>query len=307
LSLVLLGPQRQQVTLPGAARRLAPEGPVATITAGWQEREGEDQELDAALDGRTKNLALYRRAEEVAARDPELARGHRDVQSALIDLRRLYNIRLSHAMGAWIELMNRGGKSPVAAWERREAAAAVRRLDRTHLAKVREIRDDFDARFRPLERPAVAAHRKEIAAILSAASLVAVAGGHVAVLLNRLRAFGVATLLEGKPVVCWSAGAMALAPEVVLFHDSPPQGPGHAEAFDRGLGVYPGVVPLPHGSRRLNLADRGRVRRFARRFGPAASLLLDPGSEATWDGARWRSPGVGQLARTGAVRRVEAW
>jgi len=89
----------------------------------------------------------------------------------------------------------------------------------------------------------------------------------------------------------------------VLFHDSPPWGPGHAEAGEVGLGLVPGVVALPHASERLRLDDAGRVSRFARRFEPDACVLLDAGVRLEWmDG--WRSPEARRLAPSG---RVEPW
>jgi hypothetical protein len=46
----------------------------------------------------------------------------------------------------------------------------------------------------------------------------------VAVLVNRLRLFGLGDLVADKTVFAWSAGAMAVSERVVLFHDDPPQG-----------------------------------------------------------------------------------
>ena len=43
---VFLGPQRFQPTLAGVLDRLEVEGTVAVITAGWQEREQEVDELE---------------------------------------------------------------------------------------------------------------------------------------------------------------------------------------------------------------------------------------------------------------------
>src|SRR2546422_11421548 len=97
-TITLLGPQRLRPTLADALRGRAPEGPIATITAGWQEREGDDQELDQHLEGRTGNLALYRRAEAVFQRDPELARAHRERQERLRRAHEPYALRLAGAM-----------------------------------------------------------------------------------------------------------------------------------------------------------------------------------------------------------------
>ena len=101
---VLLGPQRSIVTAGEVIGRMAPEAPVATVTAGWQEREGELDELDAVLGGRSRNLALYRRAESVWQADPELRRAHRKLQRRLRLLRASYDVRLGHLMESWSAL-----------------------------------------------------------------------------------------------------------------------------------------------------------------------------------------------------------
>ena len=45
-----------------------------------------------------------------------------------------------------------------------------------------------------------------------------------------------------------------------------------------GLGLYRGVVPFPHGSRRLRLDDRDRVSLLAHRVAPRQAVLLPDGS-----------------------------
>ena len=55
MRVILLGPQRKP-TVDAVARALSLDGPVATITAGWQEREPDDAELSALLGGRTASL-----------------------------------------------------------------------------------------------------------------------------------------------------------------------------------------------------------------------------------------------------------
>ena len=57
MRVVLLGPQRRP-TVDAAIRSLALDGAVATITAGWQEREADDGELSGLLGGRDTNLGL---------------------------------------------------------------------------------------------------------------------------------------------------------------------------------------------------------------------------------------------------------
>src|SRR5262245_17742581 len=82
-AVVLLGAQRFDPTLGAAVRALGVAGPIATVTAGWQEREDEDKELDEHLGGATRNLRLHRRADEVFAQDPELHAAHRAKQIVL--------------------------------------------------------------------------------------------------------------------------------------------------------------------------------------------------------------------------------
>ncbi|MBS0395160.1 MAG: Type 1 glutamine amidotransferase-like domain-containing protein, partial [Proteobacteria bacterium] len=156
-------------------------------------------------------------------------------------------------------------------------------------------------------RASLAPHRESLARAIEAAAAVLVAGGHVAVLLNRLRLFGLAALLERKPLIAWSAGAMALTERVVLFHDRPPQGAAHAEVLEPGLGLVPGVVALPHAAARLALEDAVRVQAFARRFAPARCLALDHGSLVYWHRGRVvAARDLRCLARDGSVREAGA-
>jgi hypothetical protein len=304
---ILLGPQRLQATVGDVVGSLGVDGPVLTITAGWQEREMEDVELDEQLRGRSVNLGLYRRAERVATDDPELAKGHGELQRRVKLLRRAYNVRLAHLVDSWIGLVGLEGDGAVLDPEREAVLADVRALDERHLARIRELRREFQETYRPHERPSMSLHREEIRRLAADARVVVVAGGHVAVLLNRMRLFGVGELLEGRTTIAWSAGAMALSPRVVLFHDSPPWGPGNAEAFDTGLGFFPLVVALPHASRRLRLDDRGRVGRFARRFAPAMCVALDAGARVEWDGRGWSSPsGAPRLSEAGGLEVIAA-
>jgi hypothetical protein len=156
--------------------------------------------------------------------------------------------------------------------------AVIRRLDYKHLARCAEINAEFEARWQPQSRPHVARHRGELAAILERTTAVVIAGGHVAVLLNRLRMFELAGLIGSRPVIGWSAGGMVLTERVVLFHDQPPYGQPLAEVLDAGLGLAPGVVVLPNPRLRLRLDDPARVAHYAQRFAPAACLALDHGA-----------------------------
>jgi hypothetical protein len=305
--LVLLGPQRFTPTLCAAVDELGVDGPVAAVTAGWQDREGEDRELADHLGGRLVNLELYRRCEEVFTEDPELFEAHRRRQDRLKALQRLYRLRLDHALAAVRALVRREGFEPdLLEPEIDDAVATVQALDQRHLAKVRSIDRRFEQRWRPTERPAVARQRREVAERLGDCAALAVAGGHVAVLLNRMRLFGVAELARALPVVAWSAGAMTLAERIVLFHDSPPQGAGNAEMLEHGLGRLTGVLPLPHAARRLRLDDPLRVSIFARRLAPAVPVTLDGGAKLVLAGSRLvAAAGVRRLCPDGRLETVE--
>ncbi len=295
---VLLGPQRPNPDVRAAVAGLGEPGPVAIVTAGWQEWEGEDAGLRDSLGPGAFNLRLYGRAEQVWRDDPELARAHRKLQEDVRAVRRAYNVRLARTMDAWIDLQKLSGDPMVLDPEREDALAAVRELDRHHARRLVELRGAFYARYDPLMRAPVGRHREEIRRALEPARGVVVEGGHVPALLNRLRLFGVDQLLGGKTVVACSGGAMALAHQVVLFHDAPPWGPGHAELGEVGLGLFPGLVALPHGSARLRLDDPGKVSRMARRFAPDVCVVLDPGTRLDWDG-RWHAHGARRLAHGG--------
>ncbi|HXV77200.1 MAG TPA: hypothetical protein VD788_12860 [Candidatus Polarisedimenticolaceae bacterium] len=301
---ILLGPQRFRPNVAAALDWLGRDGPLALVSAGWQEREDEIDEFVEHCRREVVPLGLYHRAERALARDELLTAALRERQDQLRELQGLYRVRLASLLEAARSLMRRGDGRFVDE-HRKAAIRAVRTLDRQHLVRIREIHDEFERRVRPGAHPSVRAEREELQQLVGRCSVIAIAGGHVAVLLNRLRLFDVLGLAADRPVVAWSAGAMALGERVILFHDSPPQGPGDAEVFEPGLGLYRGLVPLPHASERLALDDPLRVALFSRRFAPASSVTLEYGSRVDWSGDRWVARGeVGLLGRSGRLRRM---
>jgi len=156
-----------------------------------------------------------------------------------------------------------------------DAEHVVRLVDERHLARIAESRASFEAATRPAERDLVARHRADVAEVVTAASALVVAGGHVGDLLHVLRLFAVPT---PAVVVAWSAGAMALTERVLLFHDRTPNDPSHAEFLDCGLGWLRGCVLLPHARRRLRTDDPRRMAELAFRAAPARCVILDDGA-----------------------------
>ena len=296
----VLGPQYLSPNLRDALAGLGIRGPLVAITAGWQEREGEIDELKAHVELPVRDLGLYARAEQVYADDPPLAAAARERQERLQELQELYRLRLAALMGARAELATRSGASRAVRHARRAALGDVRRLDRQHLAATASEHERFARRWQLATRPSLAAHATALAHAIAGADAVLVAGGHVAVLLNRLRLFGIGELVRGKPLIAWSAGAMALTERVVLFHDRPPQGAAHPELLEAGLGLIRGVVALPHAHARLALEDPARVAELARRFAPAQCLALEHGSLVRWRaGAIAEARDVERLSRAG--------
>lgn len=281
-AIAFLGAQRFAPSLADAVAAVGVSGRMAIITAGWQEREVDDQELVDHLGGRAINLRLHGRADEVFTKDPVLRAAHRERQEALRHRQDFYRIRLEYALEAERTIRQRAAPPAILAEQADECANAIRELDDWHLQLCARIREEFEARWSLASRPSVARHRAEIAALLEGCSAVAIAGGQVATLLNRLLLFGIAELIGSRPIFAWQAGAMALSERVVLFHDSPPQGPGAAEVLDEGLGLLPGVVVLPQPEQRLDLTDRDRVQRMVRRFQPRRCLALPARSWAIW-------------------------
>jgi hypothetical protein len=298
----LLGPQRRP-TLDAVVAGLAPAGTIATITAGWQEREPDDGELSTLLGGRDVNLQLYRRWLDVQERDPSFAAAERRLAEVLAELQETYLLRLDYALQAVYALQRRGGHDRLQAAVLAEAVEAARELDAAHLRRTGHVRGEFYDAMQPHDRPVIAAHRAEVAAVLGEASCLAIAGGHVGVLTDLLHLFNIAAAAKSQ-IIAWSAGAMALTERIVLFHDRSAHGPGHPEVYETGLSAVRNLVALPHARARLLLDDWPRMAIFARRFAPARCVLLEAGTylDINGDGSLPRSAQV-----LDAGGRVTTW
>ncbi len=304
-TVTLLGPQDERPTLAEHLETQGIEGRIATITAGWQEREDEVQALQTHLGGRSINLRLHARSEEIFQADTALATLHRVRQTELRRLRRLYAIRLNYVMEAALELTQLPGEDRILDEQRDAAIKNIQALDAEHILGIRAIHAEYDERLALDKHPEIRRHRDEVAEIVMGCEAIAIAGGHVAVLLNRMRLFDGPHLATSRPIIGWSAGAIILGERLVLYHDSPPQGAGNAEVFEEGLGLVRGIVALPHASKRLLLDDRHRVSRFARRFANARCLAMDAGASLTCSGNEWTaSSETRQLYADGGVGEV---
>ncbi|MBL8916795.1 MAG: hypothetical protein JNM17_39195 [Archangium sp.] len=284
----LLGPQQLKQSLGAVVRALGREGPVALITAGWQEREDQDEELAAQLGRSVINLRLYERGEQVLAADPEYARAHRARQDQLRQIQEFYKLRLERTFDAALDIARKAAGTDLEAEEVRLSLEHIRRIDAEHLERVTALREAYELQTRPLLRPVIVRHRAELKKILSSVGVVAIAGGHVAVLLNRLRMFGFHELLTDEhALIAWSGGAMVTSERVILFHESPPEGAGISEVLEAGLGFHRGVVPLPNPKLRLKLDDPLRVGWLSRRYSHSKCVAFDQGDFVLFDGDRF--------------------
>ena len=305
MRITLLGPQRRP-RVDAVVRALGLAGPFATVTAGWQEREGDDDELDALLSGRSVNLALYRRFGEVMDADADYAAAVLRRREVLAELAALYLLRLDLAVQAVHEVRRRDTAAGLLDAQRAaadQAEQAIRDLDAAHLAAVDEVDAEFYGAYPPHEREPVAAQRAEISALLADCGAFAMAGGHVGVLAEVLHLFNLAALLQsaGIPVLAWSAGAMALTERIVLFHERSEHGPASAEVHGRGLGLASGVVALPAAHRRLRTDDRAAMGLLARRFAPDRCLVLEAGDRVDLPPGGGLPEGAAVIAPDGSI------
>jgi peptidase E len=300
--IVLCGAQHAQPSLPRVVRELGVTGPVALITAGWQEREAEagvvaDPGVPAV------ELGLHARGEQVFADDPELAEAYKARQLRLKLMQDFYRVRLEHAAAAARAVAVRSVDPDLLAEEHVASLELIRHLDRDHLERCRTVHAAFEAKVNPRERKVVRRHLDDLRTAIEPTQAIVIAGGHVAVLLYRLRLFAIAELAGSRPIIAWSAGAMALTDRVVLFHDDPPHGQAISEILDNGLGLAHDLVVLPEPRLRLDLDSAPRVSELAERYAPATCIAVDHGAQIWVDGGRAvRAVDAQRLDASGAVQ-----
>lgn len=280
----VLGPQHPEPNLPAALDYAGVKGPVAVISAGWRHDEAQLEPLARASGRQLVHLPLYRWFDEVSKRLPELASEWHEQQSQVRALKQAYATQLRGVAYVLDELERRPARSSsIQAQEVAFAHDGIRTLDQRVLRRLDEVRAGFPQCARPWELPEVAALHEQAREKLAHCQSLLIAGGHVAVLLNRMRFFGLDDLARehhqrGGSIFAWSGGAMVLTERIVLFYDDPPDGSGDPEVLDRGIGLVQGTIVFPHASERLRLHDRARIQRLASRMYPYRCLTLDNGA-----------------------------
>lgn len=299
----LLGPLGSSPALARELAALDVDGPVALITAGWEEGERNDAEVDRWLGGGTRNLGLYGRRLDVLDTDGAYAAAERALQMRLAELREVYLLRLRHALAGADAIRRRfAGSRRHAGNELDEALSAVRALDDGHAAAVATARGEFYAAFPPHERVSIQAHREAVAAVVAECAAVAVAGGHVGVLNDCLHLCNIGALLGERPLLAWSSGSMAVVERIVVIDDTDPS-LRPDELLDAGISAVRGVVPIVDAKTRLRRRDPERLSLLARRCAPRVCVLLDEGERLPWDDERLANLGaVRVLSPDGAIR-----
>lgn len=307
---VVLGPPGETLTLAPALETLdLPPGPLAAITVGWREEEAATAGIDreaARLDREVTPLLLGERVRRAFARDPELGDAHRALQDGLRVEEQLYQTRLKqavearHALGRMSVAERHRARYLEAAWQ------DILAVDRFHLETQTSLWEEFRGAMCPAER--LRPDAEEVRRLLGGSAAVIVAGGHVAVLRNRLRLFDLGPELARLPVVAWSAGAMALSRRVVLFHDRLPVGSAKPEIYGEGAGVLPGAAFFPDARRRLDLDDGESLGELAGRVAPERAVLLDQGDRLDLSDGVWSAPaGIRLLTAAGEVETVPSF
>lgn len=304
----LLGPQHDQPILRGVLDDAGMQGPFVLVAAGWEEREAETGALEAHLGTGVQNLGAWPACESAFERDVKLRELMFDRYDRMRELSRIYHVRLGAELAALRDLFARtdpAEPNDLVGPALTPAFESLRALDAHHCSRVAELNDETFAAARKSE--ALKADTERMAELLADAGTLLIAGGHVGILYNRMRLFGVTEALnENAGIAGWSAGAMVLTERIVLFHDSPPRGAGDAEVHGPGFGLAAGITALPHAASRLNLQDKARVAILSRRLAPSMVVTLDGGQSVFREGGAnaWSlGNGVGQLQTDGSTLR----
>ncbi len=143
---VLLGPQRFRTTVGAVIRTVAPEGAVATVTAGWQDRESDTGELDATLEGRGRHLNLYGRLVDVLDSDERFAAAALAHRDAVDELAGIYSLRLQRALDSVYTVQRRTVRTDLAALALADGVRVVQSIDQWYLDAVDQLHGELQSR-----------------------------------------------------------------------------------------------------------------------------------------------------------------
>lgn len=302
--LLLLGEQIQQPRLQSCLDRWQITGPVGLISPGWEEDEDDDQWVRESIRNPVVNAMLYALADELFARDPEVLALLRERQDRLRELRELYQFQLHHWCAALRGLLARRETQQIVAQPLKLAFSQLREVDRQYLTAVTEVIREFDRRIAPKHRPSIVAYQRIICQRLESCQALLVAGGHVGVLLNRLRLSRVLNQVR-LPIIAWSGGAMALGDKIIFYDHFHPHAGQETEFSRQGMKFFRGLQLFPKAQQRLDLHNPIEMALVAGRV-PDRPLILDSDSEIEWTGKRMvHAQGIHEIGTDGLLREFK--
>ena len=288
----ILGPQRPTPNIANVLNAHCRRGPIAVISAGWRYDESEIQALTRDIQREVYHLPLYEWFDELGDKETELSNEHSERQKKIKAYKKAYRMRLQLDM-EYLAFIHQLHKSSPVYYEKDliEARKAIAKTDHDAITRLNEIRLEFPNLQEPWLHASAASYHQEIKDILEKCDVLIITGGHVAILRNRMFFFGLHALLkdfleQGKSIICWSAGAMSLTDEIVLYYDDPPDGKGTAEVLDTGLNLIPNTLFFPHGRQRLKVDEQLRISSLVHRFTPKRCFILEEGSHMIYQDQR---------------------
>lgn len=279
LQRILLGPQRPITNLDSVFKQAAiPEGPIAVISTGWQEAEGDIDDVYQLVQRPLIDLKLYHRAEEIFHKDENFLKTYRVRQDQLKELQRLYHARLRQMMNATRKMYKATGSTDLIAVAQEHAMHQLRELDKHHLSRIADVYNDYAESLTDEQTNLIEEQKNSINESIKECSTVLITGGNVLIMLNRLQMFDMKDLLASRHIVAWSAGAMVLSDLIVLYHERNPLGRRDPEVVGPGMGILPKRIFLPDANTRLRESDHIRLGIFSQRFAPSECITLNNGS-----------------------------
>lgn len=278
--LVLLGQQREVPRLQSVLESWGIAGPIGLVSAGWEEDEEDDQWVRDAVDNTVVNSHLYALADDLFQQDPEVIGLLRERQDRLRELREINELQTEHLGAVARELWRRQATHASAAASLQQTMEQLRAIDQTYLEAISAAIAEYDHRIAPKERASVLEYREKVLGRLQDCQALLIAGGHVGVLLNRLKLCRLIQHIQ-LPMIAWSGGAMALGERVYFYDQFLPHTKREIELSRRGMELFTGVQLFPRANERLRVQDPRELGLLARRL-TGQCLLLDERSEIGW-------------------------
>ncbi|MAA77907.1 MAG: hypothetical protein CL916_01505 [Deltaproteobacteria bacterium] len=289
----ILGPQRGAPLLIDIIHDQYPQAKIAVISAGWRHEESQLRSLARDLQRPLELLPLYQWFDDLGRTEPELSNEHALRQKRIKSYKDTYRLKLQYGMEFLQAIRKKQDISPELFMEDvLSAQEDIQKIDMEAMERIGRIRDSFPNLVQPWLHPSAQPFHEEIKETLDACDVLLITGGHVAILRNRMFFFGCQKLLQqflkqGKTIIAWSAGAMSLCEQIILYYDDPPDGSGNAEVLDTGMGLLPHVLFFPHAQQRLRITDTKRMRDLAQRFSQYQCITLEKETHLTFDQDGW--------------------